>query len=86
MAGILLIGAVAYKQLPVSALPEVDYPTIQVLTFYPGAAPDVITRAFAALEHEGLVSRLTSRTVVIPDAARLMRYGRGRARTNPARG
>ena len=39
MAGLLLVGAVAYKQLPISALPEVDYPTIQVVTFYPGASP-----------------------------------------------
>ena len=37
MVGLLLVGAVAYKQLPVSALPQVDYPTIQVVTFYPGA-------------------------------------------------
>src|SRR5271168_4466546 len=42
MAGILLAGAVAYRQLPVSALPQVDYPTIQVLTFYPGASPMVM--------------------------------------------
>jgi multidrug efflux pump len=42
MAAILLAGIVAYRQLPVSALPEVDYPTIQVLTFYPGASPDVM--------------------------------------------
>jgi multidrug efflux pump len=42
MIGLLLVGAVAYKQLPVSALPQVDYPTIQVLTFYPGASPDVM--------------------------------------------
>ncbi len=42
MAGILLAGAVAYRQLPVSALPQVDYPTIQVLTFYPGASPSVM--------------------------------------------
>src|ERR1700693_4892529 len=42
MAAILLAGAVAYRQLPVSALPQVDYPTIQVLTFYPGASPDVM--------------------------------------------
>ena len=41
MVGLLLAGAVAYRQLPVSALPEVDYPTIQVVTFYPGASPDV---------------------------------------------
>ncbi len=38
MAGILIAGFVAYKQLPVSALPQVEYPTIQVLTFYPGAS------------------------------------------------
>ena len=37
MVGVMLAGAVAYFQLPVSALPQVDYPTIQVLTFYPGA-------------------------------------------------
>src|ERR1700720_1150947 len=42
MAAILLAGAVAYFQLPGSALPQVDYPTIQVLTFYPGASPDVM--------------------------------------------
>jgi multidrug efflux pump len=48
MAAILLAGVVAYKQLPVSALPEVDYPTIQVLTFYPGASPDVMASAVTA--------------------------------------
>ncbi|MBV9268373.1 MAG: multidrug efflux RND transporter permease subunit [Acidobacteriaceae bacterium] len=48
MAAILLVGIVAYKQLPVSALPEVDYPTIQVLTFYPGASPDVVASAVTA--------------------------------------
>src|ERR1700726_365602 len=42
MVGVLLIGWVAFLQLPVSALPEVDYPTIQVVTFYPGADPDVM--------------------------------------------
>ena len=42
MVAVLLVGIVAYRQLPVSALPEVDYPTIQVITFYPGAAPDVM--------------------------------------------
>src|SRR5262245_43986032 len=40
--GLLLAGAVAYTQLPVSALPQVDYPTIQILTFYPGASPEVM--------------------------------------------
>jgi len=48
MIGILLAGAVAYKQLPVSALPEVDYPTIQVVTFYPGASPDVMASSVTA--------------------------------------
>ncbi len=42
MTAILLAGIIAYRQLPVSALPQVDYPTIQVVTFYPGAAPDVV--------------------------------------------
>ena len=48
MAGILIAGSVAYKQLPVSALPEVDYPTIQIQTFYPGASPEVITSSVTA--------------------------------------
>jgi len=48
MAAILLAGIVAYRQLPVSALPEVDYPTIQVITFYPGASPDVMATAVTA--------------------------------------
>jgi multidrug efflux pump len=48
MAGILLAGFVAYRQLPVSALPEVDYPTIQVLTFYPGASPEVMASSVTA--------------------------------------
>ncbi|MDQ2842917.1 MAG: multidrug efflux RND transporter permease subunit [Acidobacteriota bacterium] len=48
MAAILLVGIVAYKQLPVSALPEVDYPTMQVVTFYPGASPAVSASAITA--------------------------------------
>jgi multidrug efflux pump len=48
MAGLLLAGAIAFRQLPVSALPEVDYPTIQVITFYPGASPDVMASAVTA--------------------------------------
>jgi multidrug efflux pump len=48
MAAILLAGIVAYTQLPVSALPEVDYPTIQVTTFYPGASPDVMASSVTA--------------------------------------
>ena len=48
MVAILLAGIVAYRELPVSALPQVDYPTIQVLTFYPGASPDVMTSSVTA--------------------------------------
>jgi len=48
MVAVMLVGIVAYRQLPVSALPEVDYPTIQVTTFYPGAAPDVMASSVTA--------------------------------------
>src|SRR6204780_3812959 len=48
MAAILLAGLVGYTQLPMSALPEVDYPTIQVVTFYPGASPDVVAMTITA--------------------------------------
>src|ERR1700677_204507 len=48
MVAIMLTGMVAYKQLPISALPEVDYPTIQVATFYPGASPDVMASSVTA--------------------------------------
>src|SRR6202163_119467 len=48
MVGLLLAGAVGYTQLPVSAWPEVDYPIIQVITFYPGASPDVMTSSVTA--------------------------------------
>jgi len=48
MVGVILVGLVAYRQLPVSALPQVDYPTIQVLTFYPGASPDVMASSVTA--------------------------------------
>ena len=53
MAAILLVGIVAFTQLPISALPEVDYPTIQVVTFYPGASPIVMaTTVTAPLERQ----------------------------------
>jgi multidrug efflux pump len=53
MAAVLLVGIVAYTQLPISALPQVDYPTIQVLTFYPGASPRVMaTTVTAPLERQ----------------------------------
>jgi multidrug efflux pump len=48
MAGLVLVGVVAFRQLPVSALPQVDYPTIQVQTFYPGASPEVMTSSVTA--------------------------------------
>ena len=64
MIAILLAGAVAYKQLPVSALPQVDYPTIQVRTFYPGASPDVMASSVSApLERQfGQMPGLTQMT------------------------
>ncbi len=64
MVGLLLVGGVAYKQLPVSALPEVDYPTIQVQTFYPGASPEVMASSVTApLERQfGQVPGLTQMT------------------------
>ncbi|MEN3354699.1 MAG: multidrug efflux pump, partial [Betaproteobacteria bacterium] len=48
MVAILLAGIVAYRVLPLSALPEVDYPTIQIVTLYPGASPDVVTSSITA--------------------------------------
>ena len=53
MVAIMLVGIVAYTQLPVSALPQVDYPTIQILTFYPGSSPEVMaTTVTAPLERQ----------------------------------
>ena len=48
MVAILLSGVIAYRQLPVSALPQVDYPTIQAFTFYPGASPEVMASSVTA--------------------------------------
>jgi multidrug efflux pump len=48
MAAILLAGFVGYQQLPISALPEVDYPTMQIITFYPGASPEVMASSVTA--------------------------------------
>jgi multidrug efflux pump len=64
MVGVLLAGGVGYLQLPVSALPQVDYPTIQVLTFYPGASPDVMASSVTTpLERQfGEVPGLTQMT------------------------
>src|ERR1700724_3202616 len=71
MAGLLLAGAVAYEQLPVSALPEVDYPIIQVVTFYPGASPDVMASAVTApLERQfGEMPGLNQMTSVSSDGS-----------------
>jgi multidrug efflux pump len=71
MAAILLAGIVAYIQLPVSALPEVDYPTIQVVTFYPGASPDVMASAVTApLERQfGQVPGLNQMTSTSSDGS-----------------
>jgi multidrug efflux pump len=64
MAGIVLVGVTAFRQLPVSALPQVDYPTIQIQTFYPGASPEVVTSSITApLEKQfGQVPGLTQMT------------------------
>ena len=64
MVAIMLVGMVAYRSLPVSALPQVDYPTIQVMTFYPGANPDVMASSVTApLERQfGQVPGLTQMT------------------------
>jgi multidrug efflux pump len=71
MVGILLTGIVAYRQLPVSALPEVDYPIIQVVTFYPGASPDVMASSVTApLERQfGQVPGLQQMTSVSSDGS-----------------
>src|SRR5881409_3390741 len=71
MVGILLAGAVAFRQLPVSALPEVDYPTIQVITFYPGASPDVMASSITApLERQfGQVPGLNQMTSTSSDGS-----------------
>src|SRR5215468_76669 len=64
MAAVLLAGAIAYYQLPVAALPEVEYPTVQIVTFYPGANPDVMASSVTApLERQfGQVSGLKQMT------------------------
>src|SRR5579862_262294 len=71
MAAILLAGFVAYLQLPVSALPEVDYPIIQVVTFYPGASPTVVASAVTApLERQfGQVPGLNQMTSTSSDGS-----------------
>jgi len=74
MFAIFLAGAVAYFQLPVSALPEVDYPTIQVITFYPGASPDVMASSVTApLERQfGQVPGLQQMTSTSSDGSSII--------------
>ncbi len=74
MVALFLAGGVAYFQLPVSALPEVDYPTIQVQTFYPGASPDVVASAVTApLERQfGQVPGLSQMTSTSSDGSSII--------------
>jgi len=71
MAAILILGLIAYTELPIAALPEADYPTIQVLTFYPGASPQVMSSAVTApLERQfGQVAGLTQMTSTSSDGS-----------------
>src|SRR5216110_2872009 len=73
-AAILLAGSVAYLLLPISALPQVDYPTIQILTFYPGASPDVMASSVTApLERQfGQLPGLTQMTSTSSDGSSLI--------------
>src|SRR3954454_14719110 len=74
MAALLLSGTIAYKQLRISALPEVDYPTIQVVTLYPGASPDVTASAITApLERQfGQMPGLNQMTSVSSDGSSII--------------
>src|SRR5213083_2863579 len=74
MIAILLSGIIAYNQLPVSALPQVDYPTIQIVTFYPGASPDVTASAITApLERQfGQLPGLNQMTSISSSASSIM--------------
>src|SRR5476651_695832 len=74
MIAILLVGIVAYRFLPLSALPEVDYPTIQVQTFYPGASPEVMASSVTApLERQfGQVPGLQQMTSTSSDGSSLI--------------
>jgi len=71
MVAILIVGAAAYIKLPISALPEVEYPTIQVRTFYPGASPEVMSSAVTApLERQfGQIPGLTQMTSTSSDGS-----------------
>jgi multidrug efflux pump len=69
MLALLLTGALAYRLLPVASLPQVDYPTLQVTTLYPGASPDVMTASVTApLETRSAPTSAmaSSRVVAVP--------------------
>lgn len=72
MVAILLSGLIAYRFLPISALPEVDYPTIQVVTLYPGASPEIMTSSITApLENQlGQIPGSTRCLPAVPAAPR----------------
>src|ERR1700722_14361086 len=74
MVAVLLIGFVSCRQLPISALPAVDYPTIQVVTFYPGASPDVTASAITApLERQfGEMPGLNQMTSISSDGSSII--------------
>src|ERR1700761_609737 len=74
MAAILLAGFVGYLQLPISALPEVDYPTMQIVTFYPGASPEVMASSVTApLERQfGQVPGLQQMTSTSSDGSSII--------------
>jgi multidrug efflux pump len=74
MAAILLAGFISYRQLPISALPEVDYPTMQIVTFYPGASPEVMaTSVTAPLERQfGQVPGLQQMTSTSSDGSSII--------------
>src|SRR5450631_1456122 len=74
MVGVVLAGAAAYRLLPISALPEVDYPIIQVATFYPGASPDVMASSVTApLERQfGQVPGLQQMTSTSSDGSSII--------------
>jgi multidrug efflux pump len=74
MVAVLAIGLVAYTGLPVAALPEADYPTIQVQTFYPGASPDVMSSAVTApLERQfGQLAGLSQMTSTSSDGSSII--------------
>ena len=79
MVALLLAGILAYRLLPISALPQVDYPTIQVTTLYPGASPEVMTSAITApLERQfGQMPGLEQMTSVSSGGASMVTLRRG---------